>query len=140
MPCSNAAAKTRNQLKFAGVPQTGQPISAANRPKFTILWGQVEDILLFNKFFPIVDTCLSCEDIARQSGVMVPDGDFWRLFASCVCPSPHSHTTALHRPRCNFGEWWGVLQLCTIERICNRCTGFVAVTAHTLYTLQMRTP
>ena len=38
MQCSNAA-KMRNQLKFAGVPQTGQPISAANRPKFTILWG-----------------------------------------------------------------------------------------------------
>ena len=27
MPCSNAA-KTQNQLKFAGLPQTGQPISA----------------------------------------------------------------------------------------------------------------
>ena len=52
MPCSNAAtAKTRNQLKFAGVPQTRQPISAASRPKFTILWGHVEDILLFSKFF-----------------------------------------------------------------------------------------
>ena len=25
------------QLEFAGVPQTGQPISAASRPKFTIL-------------------------------------------------------------------------------------------------------
>ena len=36
MPCSNAA-KTRNQLKFAGVPQTGQPISAVSGPKFTIL-------------------------------------------------------------------------------------------------------
>ena len=42
------AAKTRNQLKFAGMPQTGQPISAASRPKFTILWGHVEDILLLN--------------------------------------------------------------------------------------------
>ena len=50
MPFSNAA-KTQNQLKFAGVPQTGQPISAASRPKFTILWGHVEDILLLNKFF-----------------------------------------------------------------------------------------
>jgi len=50
MPCSNAA-KTRNRLKFAGVPQTVQPISAASRPKFTILWGHVEDILLLNKFF-----------------------------------------------------------------------------------------
>jgi len=36
MPCSNAA-KTQNQLKFAGVPQTGQPISAVSGPKFAIL-------------------------------------------------------------------------------------------------------
>ena len=35
MPCSNAA-KMRNQLKFAGVPQTGQPISAVSGPKFAI--------------------------------------------------------------------------------------------------------
>ena len=34
--CSNEA-KTRNWLKFAGMPQTGKPISAVNRPKFAIL-------------------------------------------------------------------------------------------------------
>jgi len=34
--CSNAA-KTRNPLKFAGVSQTRQQISAVSRPKFTIL-------------------------------------------------------------------------------------------------------
>jgi len=28
-------------------------------PKFTILWGHVEEILLLNKFFPIVHTCLN---------------------------------------------------------------------------------
>jgi len=50
MPCSNAA-KTQNLLKFAGVPQTTGPISAASGPKFTILWGHVKDILLLNKFF-----------------------------------------------------------------------------------------
>ena len=61
--CSNAA-KTRNPLKFAGVPQTGKPISAASGPKFTILSGHAEEVLLFNKFFPIVDTYLNCEDIA----------------------------------------------------------------------------
>jgi len=44
--CSNEA-KTRQPLKLAGVPQTSEKISAAN-------------------FFPIVDTCLSCEDIALQ--------------------------------------------------------------------------
>jgi len=43
MPCSNGA-KTRNPLKFAGVPQTTGSISAASGPKFTILWGHVEDI------------------------------------------------------------------------------------------------
>jgi len=36
MPCSNAA-KMRNPLKFAGVPQTRQQISVAIGPKFTIL-------------------------------------------------------------------------------------------------------
>jgi len=76
--CSNAA-KTRNPLKFTGVPQTRQQISAVSRPEFTILLGHVEEALLFNKFFPIVDTCLSCEDTARQSCAMVPK---WRFF--CV--------------------------------------------------------
>jgi len=31
------AAKTRKPLKFAGVPQTPEPISAVNGPKFAIL-------------------------------------------------------------------------------------------------------
>jgi len=36
VPCSNAA-KTRNSLKLAGVPQIRQQISATSGPKFTIL-------------------------------------------------------------------------------------------------------
>jgi len=35
-PCSNAA-KTRNPLELAGMPQTNERISAAGGPKFTIL-------------------------------------------------------------------------------------------------------
>ena len=58
VPCSNAA-KMRNPLKFAGALQTRQQTSAASGPKFTILWGRVEEILLLKKFFPIVDMCLS---------------------------------------------------------------------------------
>ena len=50
VPCSNAA-KTRNPLKLAGQPQTPKTVSAASWPKFTILCGHVEEILLFNKFF-----------------------------------------------------------------------------------------
>jgi len=47
--------------------------------------------LLLSKFFPIVDTCLNCEDIARQSCAMVPR---WRFlatfFASCVFSEPRA--------------------------------------------------
>ena len=50
VPSSNAA-KTQNPLKLHGVPQTNETISAASGPKFTILWGHVEEILLLNKFF-----------------------------------------------------------------------------------------
>jgi len=81
------AAKTRNPLKFAGVPQTRQQISAVSKPKFTILRGYVEEVLLFNKFFPIVDTCPSSEDIARQNCGMVAKR---RFFASCIFSEPRA--------------------------------------------------
>jgi len=81
VPCSNAA-KTRNPLKFAGVPQINEKISAASGPKFTILRGYLEEILLLNTFFPFVDMCLNCEDIARQICAMVPR---WRFFLAIFC-------------------------------------------------------
>ena len=81
MPCSKAA-KTRKPLKVAGVPQTPEMISAASAPKFTILSGHVEEALLFNNFFPIVDKCLSCEDTARQIRVIVRR---WRFFLRHFC-------------------------------------------------------
>ena len=54
-----------------------QPL-VGRRPKFTILSELVEKVLLFNNFFPIVDICLSSENIARQSCAMVPKGRFLR--------------------------------------------------------------
>jgi len=97
-PCSNAA-KTRNHLKFAGVPQTRHRISAVSGLKFTILWGHVEEVLMFNKFFPIVDTYLSCEDTVRQSCAMVSR---WRFFASCIFSEPH----AVHFRPPFYAEVW----------------------------------
>ena len=41
----------KNPLKFVGVPQTPETISAVSGPKFTILSGPVEEVLLLNKFF-----------------------------------------------------------------------------------------
>jgi len=43
--------KTRNPLKFAGVSQTPEPISTISGPKFAILGGPVEEVLLFTNFF-----------------------------------------------------------------------------------------
>jgi len=81
--CSNEA-KTRNSLKFARVPKTRQQISAVSGPKFTMLRGHVEEILLFNKFSRLFDIniCLSCEDIAGQSCEVVRR---WRFFLSNFC-------------------------------------------------------
>ena len=110
--CSNAA-KTQNQLKFAGVPQTRQQISAASGPKFTILCGHVEEILLLNKFFRIVNTCLSGEDIARQSCGMVLR---WRTAQHSVSLNPirilhvpaFSHCKAVIGLATQCGLGWGL--------------------------------
>ena len=77
--------------------QPTESISAASGPNFTTLWGHVGKILLSNKFFSIVDTCLSCEDIARLSCAMVPR---WRIFGDFLHPvllaSRLQHVSDLH--------------------------------------------
>ena len=84
-------AKTRKLLKFAGVPQTCQRISAVSRPKFTILWRHVHEVSMFNNFFRIVDTCLRCEDTGQQSCAMMSK---WRFF--CVLASRVQHISDMH--------------------------------------------
>jgi len=82
--------RCETRSKFAGEPQTRQQIPAVSRPKFTILSGHVEEVLLFNKFFPTVDTCLSSEDIARHSCAMA-------IFLWPVFPASHvQHISDLH--------------------------------------------
>ena len=78
VPCSNAA-KTQNPLKFAGVPQTPEPISAVNGSKFTILWRNVEELLLLPCFS---DCRYICVDTTRQSCAMVPR---WRIYGDLFC-------------------------------------------------------
>jgi len=96
VPYSNAA-KTWNPLKLPGVPQTPETISAASGPKLTILWGHVQEISLLNKFFPIVDICLSSEDIARQSCGMVPRWRFLATFLGAAFAASHvQHLSDLH--------------------------------------------
>jgi len=73
MPCSNAA-KTQNPLKFIGVPQTPEPISAVSRPTFTILSGHVslEEVLMLNNFF---SDCRYMPYLRRYGPTKLCDGD-----------------------------------------------------------------
>ena len=52
---------------------------------------------MLNKIFPIVDTCLSCEDIARQSCAMVPRWQIFSDFFGAVFSASHmQHILDLH--------------------------------------------
>jgi len=86
--CSNEAT-TRNTLKFAGVPQTRQQISAASGTKFAILCGHMEEILLFDKFF---SDCRYMPQLRRLSPTNSYDGAqmaiFCVIFASCISSEP----------------------------------------------------
>ena len=53
---SDVAAVTlprRETVEISWVSQTGKPISAVSGPKFAILWGHVEEVLMLNKFFAL---------------------------------------------------------------------------------------
>jgi len=80
MPCN--AAKTRNQLKFAGVTQTGQPISAVSRPKFAIFLGHVKEILLLNKLF---SDCRYVPYLRRHHPSKLCDGAQMAIFLATFC-------------------------------------------------------
>jgi len=82
MLCSNAA-KTRNPLKFAGVPQTTGSISAASGPKFTILLGHVEEVLLLNKFF---SDCRYMRLLRRYGPTKLCDGAEMAIFGDFLRP------------------------------------------------------
>jgi len=81
VPCSNAA-KTRNTLKLSGVSQTPEPISAVSGPKFTILRGHVEEVLLLKVFFPLSIHALVAKIQPNKVVRWCRDGDFLRDF--CV--------------------------------------------------------
>ena len=63
-----------NLLGCPKQPNRSQPLVCRSSPYCENMWGRH---CCLKVFFPIVDTCLSCEDIARQSCATVPR---WRIF------------------------------------------------------------
>jgi len=96
VPCSNAG-KTRNPLKFTGMPQTRQQISAASGPKFTVLSDHAEEILLFNKFFFRLSIYALVAKISSNKVVRwCQDGAFFcDFFGSCISSEPRAAVTCI---------------------------------------------
>ena len=57
-----------------------QPLVGRSSPYYEDMWRRY---CCLTSFFPIVDSCLNCKDIARQSCAMVPR---WRFLATFLRP------------------------------------------------------
>jgi len=68
-----------NWLGCPKLPDRSQPLVGRSSPYCWDIWRRY---CCLTSFFPIVDMCLSCEDIARQSCTMMPRWRFLRRF--CV--------------------------------------------------------
>jgi len=95
MPCSNAA-KTRNRLKFAGVPQTtgwSQPLVGRSLPYCEDMWRTYRCLTSF------FSDCRYVPSLRRYSLTKLCDGAqmaiFGDFFASCISSEPRA---AVFRP------------------------------------------
>jgi len=73
-----------NVLGCPKLANRSQPLVGRSSPYGEDMWRRH---CCLTSFFPIVDTCLSCEDIARQSCAMVPR---WQIFGSCISSKLHA--------------------------------------------------
>jgi len=83
--------RRETRWNYVGCPKLtkqSQPLVGRSSPYCRDMWRRH---CCLTSFFPIVDTCLSCEDIARQSCAMVRR---WRFlatfFASCISSEPRA--------------------------------------------------
>jgi len=69
---------------------TSQPLVGQSAPYYEDMWRRYQWL---TNFFQIVDTCLSCEDTARQSCAMVPK---WRFLRPVFSASRVQHISDMH--------------------------------------------
>jgi len=110
---SRSSAIQKNRWNLQGcpkLPDRSQPLVGRSSPYCgSLLWRRY---CCLTSFFPIVDTCLICEDISRQSCAMVPRSRFFDDFLRPVfAASPVQHVSDLHlkfalRPHhvCKYGR------------------------------------
>ena len=107
--------------------------------------------MLLNKIFPIVDTCLHCEDSARQSCTMVPKMAIFCVILRSVFPASRvQHISDLHSKFSSYIHFTGlelmnasnrsscylhtkfshtlkppVLRICITSSLCNRLAALI---------------
>jgi len=83
-----------NLLGCPKLTKRSQPLVGRSSPYCENMWGRY---CCLTSFFPIIDMCLSCEDIARRSWALVPR---WRFLATFLVPafaaSRVQHISDLH--------------------------------------------
>jgi len=99
-PLFNAAKMDFNPLKFAGVPQTRQRISAISWPKFTIMMTCGGDIAVQQVFFRLLIHALVAKILPDRVVQWCRNGDFLRsvFSASCVQHISDMHSKFALRP------------------------------------------
>jgi len=82
--------RCETHLNVQGCPKLAnrsQPLLGRSSPYYEDVWRR------YQCFFPIVDTCLSCEDTGRQSCAMVPK---WRFLHPVFSASRVQHISDMH--------------------------------------------
>ena len=82
--CAVTLPRRETRWNLQGCPKLtkrSQPLVGRSLPYYGDMWRRY---CCLTSFFPIVVTCLGCEDIARQSSAMVPR---WRFLATFLGPA-----------------------------------------------------
>jgi len=86
-----------NLQRCPKITKWSQPLAGRSSPYYEDMWRRY---CCLTCFFLIENTCLSCEDIARQSCGMVPRWRlFWRFLRAVFSASRTQHVSDLH---CKF--------------------------------------
>ena len=88
--CAVTLPRSETRWNLLGCPKLtkwSQPLVGRSSPYCKDMWGRY---CCLTTFSPIVDTCLNCGDIARQSCAMVRRWQFFYvIFASCILREHH---------------------------------------------------
>jgi len=89
--------RRETRRSYLGCPKLmkwSQPLVGRSSPYCGDMWRRY---CCLTSFFPIVDICLSCEDIARQICAMVPRWQFLATFLRPIFLASHAqHISDLH--------------------------------------------